>query len=111
MNIINNDFKTLYKNLIDELIRPNSLSLLCKLIYEGSVFDECINCYIDPITNKSSNNYKTNGPMFFIDGQICPYCRGLGGTYKESYDNVNFMVIFDYKYWEIIQNLPRLVKL
>lgn len=99
MNIITNDLKNLYKSFIDELLRSNSLSLPCKLIYEGSSFNECINCNLDPISHKSSNTYKSGGPISFADGQICPYCRGLGGQYVQAYDIKNLLVIFDYKYW------------
>lgn len=85
--------------MIDELIRPNSLSLPCKLIYEGSNFNECINCNIDPLSHKSSNTYKSGGPLLFTDGQICPYCHGLGGDYQENTEIINMMILFDYKYW------------
>jgi len=99
MNIITPELKALYKTFIDELLRTNSLSLPCKLIYEGSAFTECVNCNLDPISHKSANTYKSGGPIIFIDGQICPYCRGLGGTYAEAYDTTDFLVLFDYKYW------------
>lgn len=99
MNIITPELKNLYKTFIDELLRTNSLSLPCKLIYEGSSFIECVNCNLDPISHKSANTYKTGGPLVFIDGQICPYCRGLGGSYSEAYDTTDFMILFDYKYW------------
>lgn len=97
--IITNDFKNLFKNAIDELIRSSSLSLPCKLIYEGSSFTECINCDIDPVSHKSSNIYKVGGPLEFANGQICPYCRGLGGIYNQAYDTKDLLVVFDYKYW------------
>jgi len=97
--IINSDLKNTFKNFIDELLRSGSLSLPCKLIYENSAFTECINCYIDPISHKSSNRYKSGGPIVFSDGQICPYCRGLGGVYEQAYDVKDFLVLFDYKYW------------
>lgn len=99
MNIITADLKNLYKSFIDELLRSGSLSLPCKLIYEGSTFVECLNCDIDPISHKSNNTYKTGGPIVFADGQICPYCRGIGGSYTENSDNIDLLVIFDYKYW------------
>ncbi len=99
MNIITNELKNLYKSFIDELLRTNSLSLPCKLIYEGSSFTECTNCNIDPISHKSSNTYKSGGPLVFADGQICPYCRGLGGQYEQDYDIKDLLVLFDYKYW------------
>lgn len=97
--IISQQFKDIYKTFIDEMLRENALSVKCKLIYEGSVFNECINCVIDPISHKSANLYKSGGPLVFADGQICPYCRGLGGIYQESFDLSNFLVVFDYKYW------------
>ena len=97
--IINNNFKNIYKTFIDELLRVDSLSLPCKLIYEGSSFIECSNCYTDPISHKSSSRYRSGGPLYFLDGQICPYCRGLGGVYEESFDLKNLLVLFDYKYW------------
>jgi len=99
MNIITTELKNLYKSFIDELLRSGSLSLPCKLIYEGSSFLESINCDIDPISHKSSNMYKTGGPITFADGQICPYCRGIGGSYSENSDTLDLLVIFDYKYW------------
>lgn len=99
MTIITSDFKNLYKTFIDELLRTSSLSLPCKLIYSGSSFTECSNCNLDPISHKSANTYKAGGPIVFADGQICPYCRGLGGAYSEAFDTTDLMVIFDYKYW------------
>lgn len=97
--IIDNQFKNTFKIFIDELLRFNSLSLPCKLIYEGSNFQECVNCYVDPISHRSSNRYKVGGPLNFVDGQICPYCRGLGGIYEQAYDIKDLLIIFDYKYW------------
>jgi hypothetical protein len=99
MNIITTDLKNLYKSMIDELLRANSLSLPCKLIYDSSVFTECTNCEIDPISHKSSNVYKSGGPLAFANGQICPYCRGLGGIYTNSSEILDMLVLFDYKYW------------
>jgi hypothetical protein len=99
MNIISTDLKNLYKTMIDELLRSNSLSLPCKLIYDTSVFTQCINCETDPISHKSSNIYKSGGPLSFANGQICPYCRGLGGLNTESSETLDMLVIFDYKYW------------
>lgn len=99
MNIITTELKNLYKSFIDELLRSGSLSLPCQLIYEGSVFTECSNCYLDPLSHKSSNRYKSGGPLVFSDGQICPYCRGLGGTFTQESDTIPLLVLFDYKYW------------
>jgi hypothetical protein len=99
MNIITSDLKNLYKSFIDELLRENSLSLPCKLLYDSSSFTECANCIVDPVSHRSSNMYKSGGPLSFADGQICPYCRGLGGVYSEGSDILNLLVLFDYKSW------------
>ena len=99
MTIITSDLKNLYKNFIDELLRENSLSLPCKLIYDSSFFVECINCIVDPISHKSSSMYKSGGPLLFSDVQICPYFRGLGGNYTEGSETVHLLTISDYKYW------------
>lgn len=99
MEIITQQLKDIYKTYINELFRSGSLSLPCKLIYDASKFTECINCEVDPISHKSSGIWKTGGPIQFTDGQICPYCRGLGGSYSEASDTINLLVLFDYKYW------------
>lgn len=99
MNIITTELKQLYKTFIDELFRTGALSLPCKLIYDESVFSECSNCNLDPISHKSANTYKIDGPIEFEDGQICPYCRGLGGIYQGKQQDINLLVLFDYKYW------------
>ena len=99
MNIITSDLKKLYKTFIDELLREHSLSLPCRLIHDSSKLTPCINCVLDPISLKSSNTYQTGGPLEFADGQICPYCHGLGGSHGSATEILNMLVIFDYKYW------------
>lgn len=99
LNIINDHLKKTFNSFIDELLRNKSLSLPCELIYEGSEFYECSNCFMDPVSGKSSNIYKNGGSIFFADGQICPYCRGLGGLHGQAQDLIDLMVIFNYKYW------------
>lgn len=99
MSIITPQMKTLYKSFIDELLSQSGLSLSCLLIYEGSAFVECSNCHIDPLSHKSSNTYKSGGPLVFADGQICPNCRGLGGTYSQVSETLNLLVLHDYKSW------------
>ena len=99
MSIITSQMKTLFKSFIDELLLSSGLSLPCQLIYEGSVFTECPNCYVDPLSHKSSNRYKSGGPISFVDGQICPNCRGLGGTYQQVSDTLDLLVLHNYKMW------------
>jgi len=39
---------------------------------------ECPNCYFDPETRRSSNIYKTGGPISFANHTTCPHCGGRG---------------------------------
>lgn len=97
--IITSQFKDLFKTMIDSLLIEGSLSLPCKLIYENSLKNECINCEIDPLSKRSSGIYKSGGPISFIDGQICPYCGGLGFLQASNEETVHLLVLFDYKTW------------
>lgn len=99
MNIITNELKTLYKTMIDSLLEENALSLPCKLIYEHSNKTQCNNCDIDPLSGRSANIYKTGGPVNFINGQLCPVCGGDGYLFDKKEENINLLVIFQYKYW------------
>lgn len=76
--IINNEFKQLFNHAIDALLEPTALTVPCKLIYENTKLQDCPNCIYDPISKKSSNFYQDGGPIKFLDGQICPYCSGVG---------------------------------
>jgi hypothetical protein len=39
---------------------------------------ECPNCFFDPISKRSTNIYKTGGPISFTDHTTCPHCGGAG---------------------------------
>lgn len=99
MPIITAEFKNIFKTMIDSLLVEGSLSLPCKLIYENSAKDECPNCEIDPLSKRSSNFYKDGGPIKFVNGQVCPYCSGEGYLFKSNEEDVNLLVLFDYKHW------------
>lgn len=99
MSIITKEFQNLFVDMIDSLLVEGSLSLPCELIYENSAKEECPNCEIDPLSKRSANIFKPNGPINFLKGQICPYCSGEGYLYKSHDDKVNLLVLFDYKHW------------
>lgn len=65
----------------------------CSLITVTS--SECPNCWFDKGNNKSSNRYKTGGPISFNFG-ICPYCKGLGKSETETTVVIK-MLTFDMK--------------
>lgn len=77
-NLITSDFKQTFNYAISALLADTALTVPCKLVYENTKLQDCPNCIYDPITKKSSNQYQTGGPVFFVDGQICPYCVGNG---------------------------------
>lgn len=99
MNLITNELKQVYKQMIDSLIQEGALSLKCKLIYENSDKTQCTNCEIDPMSGKSSNLYNNSGPVPFINGQICPVCGGEGYLFDSKEEVINLLVLFQYKYW------------
>lgn len=73
-------FKNVYNNTIDIILSQTGLTTPCKLIFESTKLQQCPNCIYDTITKRSSNLYKTGGPLVFSNGQTCPYCLGNGTT-------------------------------
>jgi hypothetical protein len=70
--------KQTFKDMINALLEDTALTVPCKLVFENTKLQDCPNCIYDSISRKSSNRYNTGGPIPFIDGQICPYCVGVG---------------------------------
>jgi hypothetical protein len=101
MNIISQEFKNIYKNMIDEILSAHALTNQCTLYYKNNNnLDYCDNCYYDPITNSSANLYNNTGPSAFIDGSICPECMGLGKKQNSNSTKVlSLAVIIDSKYF------------
>lgn len=97
--MITSHFKNLFKSMIDSLLVEGSLSVPCTIVYENSLKEECSNCEIDPLSKRSSGLYKTGGPIPFTDGNICPYCGGVGFLQSSKEEVVHLLVLFDYKTW------------
>jgi hypothetical protein len=96
------DFKELqniYNQQIDLLLADNGLTTLCEFNFGTSKNNICINCIYDPILKKSSNKYKTGGPVPFDLGKICPYCNGIGFYGLETKEQVYLAIIWDNKKW------------
>ncbi len=95
--LISTDFKLMFTNMIDEVIRGTSVP--CRLIYGGAKFTKCPNCNFNSITGKSANTYLSGGPIPFSKG-ICPHCNGDGRIPDENDDDiVNLAVLWDYRKW------------
>lgn len=76
--IITAAHKQTFKDMINALLEDTALTVPCKLVYENTKLQECPNCLYDSISGRSSNQYQSGGPIPFINGQICPYCAGIG---------------------------------
>ena len=68
-SIISSDFKQLYNNAIDGLLKQNALTVPCRIKYSGQQNTTlCNNCIFDPISKLSSNIYNNTGPNNFSEG-------------------------------------------
>jgi hypothetical protein len=100
-NIITSEFKQIFNNAIDALLKDSALTRRCKLRYSNQFNTSlCNNCVFDSISRLSANIYNGTGPNPFAEGSICPVCMGMG-SYNIDYieDNVYLACIFDSKYW------------
>jgi hypothetical protein len=76
--IITSAHKQTFKDMINALLEDTALTVPCKLVFENTKLQDCPNCIYDSISRRSTNRYEPGGPIPFIDGQICPYCAGVG---------------------------------
>lgn len=89
--------KTLYNSTIDDLLSSNGLSVPCSLVFESSNHTKCPNCDFNPISGRSNNTYNGTGPIYFPDNQICPVCGGAGSIANTTSENIDLVIILDYK--------------
>lgn len=97
--LIGSDINAVFKNMIDALLDDGSCSRNCTVIYKGTKYTACVNCLYDAIGKKSSNRYRSGGPMKFSNGTLCPMCNGRGKIVSQSTENVDLMVLFDSREW------------
>lgn len=98
-NVINNNFKNLFNDAIDNLIGKNGLAVPCSLIYDSLKQQLCNNCVFDQIQGRSANVYNGTGVAPFADHSICPICMGNGLIDMTANETVYLALIFDSKYW------------
>lgn len=68
---------------------------ICLLEYP-QIDSECPNCYFDLQTKRSTNIYKTGGPIPFENYTTCPHCGGAGrSSVAPTTDSIRFRV-----YWK-----------
>ena len=86
----------LYNSGIDSIIEFNGI--WGKLVYPPKNV-KCINCQVSTITGKSLNKYLSGGPVYFVDGTICPYCGGDGQIETQTTENIKLLVYWTPKEW------------
>jgi hypothetical protein len=95
-DLITTEFKQYHKEMIDAVLI--SCSVPCRLIYSATRFNECANCYYDVIGGKSSNRYRSGGPIPFHHG-VCPVCNGVGKIQNIETEDINLSPIWNSKDW------------
>jgi hypothetical protein len=99
-NLVNAEFKQVFNNAIDSLLKPAAFSTPCKLEYSTTNFVFCNNCLYDPISNKSSGSYNSStGTDIFENGSICPVCMGIGKKQTPNSETINMAIIIASKSW------------
>ncbi len=76
----------------------------CRLVYPAR-WVACANCLPDPVGKKSSNVWRTGGPVPFSAGSICPQCQGKGQRAEEVSEEILLKIEWDpKKFWRPISN-------
>jgi hypothetical protein len=93
------NLQSIYNDQMNLLLDSSGLTTKCQFNFGVSKKNICPNCIYDPNLKKSSNKYKTGGPVPFGVGKICPYCNGVG-SYGETITSEEYLaVLWDYKKW------------
>lgn len=91
--------QNLYNSVIDTILASDGLTTSVNFIFNGSVKNLCPNCIYDANLSKSANKYKPGGPIPFNDGQLCPYCNGIGFFHENVAESGYLAVLWDSKNW------------
>lgn len=88
---------TVHENMVDAFIEGET-GTVCTLIYPEK-WTECDNCYIDLHTQRSSNVYKSGGPLSFPSNTLCPRCNGVGRFANPVTENIRVRSYPTVKSW------------
>jgi len=86
-----------YEWIADEFI-DGEFGCPCRLIFP-SKWSECTNCKIDLKTGRSSNIYKSGGPISFQNHTLCPMCNGRGREELPQTEDIRLRVYWDPRSW------------
>jgi hypothetical protein len=68
----------------------------CTVVYPDKR-EKCENCIVNTLGGRSSNFYRTGGPIPFSRGTNCPLCGGEGFKYIETTGSVELRIYYDKK--------------
>jgi hypothetical protein len=94
---IPSEHKTIYNDTINALI-DSVYGIDCSMKQPFTKTD-CPNCLLNTMSNTSSGQYKAGGPVAFEDGQICPYCNGVGYIESQVANTVRMLIYWDASQW------------
>jgi len=86
--------------ITDALISGNT-GQDCQLIYPVTKNSVCPNCIYSPRQRKSSNIYKTGGPVPFENHTTCPWCGGEGRSSRAVKETIRLRTYWSPKDWSI----------
>jgi len=86
--------KAIVATALDDLI--TELGKQVRLVYPAR-WVSCSNCQYDQIGHKSSNYYKSGGPLPFPNATVCPMCNGNGKIEEENSEVVQMLCQWDPK--------------
>lgn len=96
MTLVPDEIFQKYRDVVDEFTNT-TFGINCRLEYPPKEI-ACINCIYDVQNKKSTNKYKTGGPIPFSFG-ICPHCNGRGFKPEIQTDIIKLRVYWDKKSW------------
>ena len=76
----------------------DTLGKTCQLVYPPKR-TQCPKCFLDPRSGRSTNRYRSGGPVPFPNNTICPWCAGEGRKEKQATENINLRVYWSPREW------------
>lgn len=108
LGLINEEFHQMYVDAIDAAIASCAMSVPCRISYGVTKYSECTNCIYSPVSQRSTNKYKSGGPAPFTTG-LCPLCAGAGRIPVETTEDICLTPVWDYKSWIPISSVHKIL--
>mgnify|MGYP003120897427 CR=1 FL=1 len=98
--VIPNSIISSHERAVDSII-SSEIGQVCQLIYPVTKKSVCPNCVYSPRERKSSNIYKSGGPVPFTNHTICPWCGGEGRSSRPVKEDIRVRVYWTQRDWLI----------